>query len=204
MHISEGILSAPVLLTGVGLTAAGVTVGLKKMDPDRIPQVAVLSSAFFVATLIHLPLGPSAVHLVLNGLMGLLLGWTAFPAILVGLTLQALLFQYGGLTTLGINTFNMAFPAVICYYLFGRGAPLKRPAVMMTLAFVGGFLAVFLSALLLALSLVFTGESFLATAELLVVTHVPVMFVEGIVCFFCLGFLLKVKPETFKITHAAG
>ncbi|NHZ72019.1 MAG: cobalamin biosynthesis protein CbiM, partial [Aquificales bacterium] len=32
----------------------------------------------------------------------------AFPAILVALTLQALLFQFGGFTVLGVNTFNMA------------------------------------------------------------------------------------------------
>ena len=85
MHISEGVLSAPVLLTGAALTAGGVAVGLKKMDSEKVPLVGVLSSAFFGASLIHVPVGPSAVHLVLNGLLGLLLGWSAFPAILVGL-----------------------------------------------------------------------------------------------------------------------
>ena len=45
MHISEGILSAPVLITGAALTAGGVAVGLKKMDVDEVPKVAVLSSA---------------------------------------------------------------------------------------------------------------------------------------------------------------
>ena len=110
MHISEGILGVPVLAAGTGLAILGTAIGLKKMDYERLPQVAVLSSAFFVASFIHVPLGPAAVHLVLNGLCGLLLGWLAFPAILVGLALQALLFQFGGLTTLGVNTFNLAFP----------------------------------------------------------------------------------------------
>ena len=113
MHISEGVLSTPVLLSGAALTVVGTAIGLKKMDYDRIPQVAVLSAAFFVASLIHVPIGPSSVHLILNGLLGLLLGWAAFPAILVGLALQALLFQYGGLIVLGVNTFNMAMPAVV-------------------------------------------------------------------------------------------
>ena len=70
MHISEGVLSAPVLATGAALTAAGCGIGLKKLDYDRVPQVAILTSAFFVASLIHVPIGPSSVHLVLNGLMG--------------------------------------------------------------------------------------------------------------------------------------
>ena len=126
MHISEGVLSAPVLVTGAVLAAAGVAVGLKKMDYEKIPQVAVLSSAFFVASLIHVPIGPSSIHLIINGINGLLLGWLCFPSILVALSLQAILFQFGGITVLGINTVNMALPGVICYYLFNRLVNQKR------------------------------------------------------------------------------
>ena len=204
MHISEGVLSAPVLVSGAALTLAGVAVGLKKMDNDKIPLVAVLTSAFFVASLIRVPMGPSAVHLVLNGLLGLVLGWAAFPAILVGVALQALLFQFGGLTTLGINTFIMAMPAVLCHYLFGWGIAHKHSGVAAALSFSCGFVAVLLSALLVALSLIFTGESFLEAAKLLVVAHIPVMVLEGIVTALCLAFLIKVKPELLGVTHAAG
>ena len=90
MHISEGVLSAPVVVTGMALTAVGTAIGLKKVDYARIAQVAILSPAFFVASLVHVPIGPANVHLILNGLMGVFLGWVAFPAILVGLILQAL------------------------------------------------------------------------------------------------------------------
>ncbi|GAG45255.1 unnamed protein product, partial [marine sediment metagenome] len=95
MHISEGVLSAPVLVTGAALAAAGVSVGLRKMDYEKIPQVAVLSSAFFVASFIHVPIGPANAHLILNGISGILLGWLCFPSILVALALQAILFQFG-------------------------------------------------------------------------------------------------------------
>ena len=97
MHISEGILSAPILLGGGVLTLAGTAVGLRHIKTDRIMSVAMLSASFFVASLIHVPLGPGSVHLLLNGLLGLILGWAAFPAILVALLLQAVLFQYGGI-----------------------------------------------------------------------------------------------------------
>ena len=53
MHISEGILSAPVLVAGAGLTATAVGYGLKKMAYKQMPKVAILSSVFFVASLIH-------------------------------------------------------------------------------------------------------------------------------------------------------
>jgi cobalt/nickel transport system permease protein len=204
MHISEGVLSPPVLVAGAVLTAAGVAMGLNKMDNEKIPQVAVLTAAFFVASLIRVPVGPSSVHLVLNGLLGLVLGWAAFPAILVGLALQALLFQFGGLTTLGVNTFNMAMPAVVCYYLFGRSITSRPPGVATALAFGCGFFAILLSSLLLATCLIFTGESFVQAAEILVLAHLPVMFLEGLVVAFCLVFLMKVKPELLGVTRAAG
>ena len=156
MHISEGVLSAPVLVTGAGLAAAGVAVGLKKMDSEKIPQVAVLSSAFFVASLIHVPIGPSNAHLIINGINGLLLGWLCFPSILVALALQAILFQFGGITVLGINTVNMALPGVICYYLFSRLVNREGRLLSLSAAFACGSLAVFLSGILVALSLVFT------------------------------------------------
>ena len=202
MHISEGVLSAPVLFSGAVLTAAGTAIGLKKLDYDRIPQVAVLSAAFFVASLVHVPIGPASVHLILNGLMGIFLGWAAFPAILVGLILQALLFQFGGLTSLGVNSLNMALPALICSYAFGAGIRSKKTAVSMTASFLCGFGAVFLSSLMVALSLVFTGEAFLIAAKLVVVAHLPVMVIEGLIAAFCVKFLKQVKPEMLEIVYA--
>lgn len=195
MHISEGVLAAQVLATGAALTAGGVALGLRKMETQEVPTVALLSAVFFVASLIQIPLGPASVHLVLTGLTGLLLGWMAFPAILIGLVLQAIFFQFGGLTSLGVNTFNMAFPAVLVFYLF---SPLlkrtNRPLTFIVSA-LSGALAILLSGLLVGLSLVFTGEPFWEMAQLVVIAHVPVMVVEGLLTGFCVLFLQKVKPE---------
>jgi cobalt/nickel transport system permease protein len=201
MHISEGVLSAPVLVAGAALAAGGVAVGLKKMDHEKIPQVAVLSSAFFVASLIHVPVGPSNAHLIINGINGLLLGWLCFPAMLVALGLQAVLFQFGGVTVLGVNTVIMALPGVICYYLFGGLVRDERRLISGVSAFLCGSLAVFLSGILVAFSLVFTQESFFSAAMLILVAHLPVMIIEGIITLFCLAFLRSVKPELFGGIH---
>ncbi|MGA8240823.1 MAG: cobalt transporter CbiM [Desulfobacterales bacterium] len=193
MHISEGVLSAPVLVAGGVLAAAGTAIGLKKIDYDHLAQVGILSATFFVASLVHVPIGPSSVHLILNGIVGLLLGWAAFPAILVALLLQAVFFQFGGITTLGANTIIMALPAVICYYLF---APLmhKNQRILLLGGFGCGFCAVFFGALLVGLALMFTEENFLAVATLVVTAHIPVMIIEGIITAFCVVFLKKVQP----------
>lgn len=194
MHISEGILSGPVLASSMGLAVAGTAIGLKKLDYDRIAQAGILSAAFFVASLIHVPIGPSSIHLVLNGIVGILLGWAAFPAILVALILQAMFFQFGGVTTLGVNTLIMAMPAVICYYLFGSMIH-KKPAVSTAAAFGAGFFSVFFSAVIVGLALVFTEENFLKVSGLIAVSNFPVMVIEGIVTAFCVAFLKKVQPE---------
>ena len=170
------------------------------MDYDQIPRVALLSAVFFVSSLIHLPVGPTSVHLVLNGLIGLLLGWVAFPAIFVGLTLQALLFQFGGITTLGVNTTNIAIPAVICFYLFNH--PCRSGAIYFP--FLAGFLAILITAILIAAALVTTGEQFSEAAVTIAACHFPVMIIEGILTFFLVGFLRKVKPEILGKPHAAN
>ncbi len=202
MHISEGVLSPLVLVAGGGLAAAGVGYALKKMDYDRVPKVAVMSCAFFVASLIHIPVGAASVHLVLNGLMGVLLGWAAFPAILVALLLQGVLFQFGGLTTLGVNTVNMAAPAVLCYAMLHRFVINPSPFISAFSAFVCGALAITLSGLMVAASLVFTEEPFLEAAKIVLLFHLPIMIVEGIVTVFIVGFLRKVKPEVLEAPYA--
>lgn len=196
MHISEGVLTAPVLAAGAVLTVAAMAVGLKKMNYEKLPEVGVLASVFFVASLIHVPIGPSAAHLVLNGICGLLLGWLAFPAIFVGLTLQAVLFEFGGLTTLGVNTFNMALPAVILGYLCGRFIRSPSGAVRAVAEFIAGAGAILLSGLMVAASLVLAlGQSIDVAARLIVAAHIPVMVIEGLVTIFVVEFIRKVRPE---------
>ena len=199
MHISEGILSPAILTGGAALTAIGVGIGLKNIDYEEIPYIGILTAGFFVASLIHLPIGPASVHLILNGMLGLILGWKAFPAILVGLALQAFLFQFGGITTLGINTLNMALPAVSGYYLFGWGVKKSSGRLIFIItAFAAGSFAVFFAGMLVGFSLYLTGEAFLPAAKLLVATHLPVMLLEGILTTICALFLKKVRPELLE------
>lgn len=196
MHISEGILSAPILLGGASLTAVGTVIGLKKLDLDRIMEVSMLTATFFVASLIHVPIGPASIHLVLNGLLGIMLGWACFPAILVGLLLQAVFFQYGGLMVLGVNAVNMALPAVLCFYLT---RPLLNSEKTRPLAgFIAGSGAILLSAVMMALSLAFTDTGFLATAKITVLANIPIMIIEGFITMFIVSFIGRVHPELLR------
>ena len=186
----------PVLIGGAVITVAGVAMGLRKITSDNLPKTAVMTAAFFTASFIHINVGPSTVHLMLNGLIGLMMGWAAFPVVLVGLLIQGILFQYGGLTTLGVNTLNVAGPAVVFGFLFNRLIFSENRWRSSLGSFCAGFLAIGLTALLVSLALILTDpEKYKIAAYTILVSHVPVMFIEGLVALLCVRFLKKVKPE---------
>lgn len=194
MHISEGLLSPAVLGTGAAITLVGMAIGLRKVNYDRLMTVAILSAAFFVASLIHVPVGPASVHLILNGLLGMLLGWAAFPSIFVALMLQALLFQFGGITVLGVNTAVMALPAVLsaalCRPLLCRGGKMRTIG-----AFLCGALSIAGAGLCAALALMFTDEGFLESARLVLLAHLPIMLIEGCITLLTVHFIARVQPD---------
>ena len=194
MHIADGVLPTAVAVGSYALVLAGLGLSLRRVDSRELPKIAVVTSSFFVASLIHLPLGPTSVHLLLPGIVGALLGPAAFLSLTLGLFLQSLLFQFGGLTALGANSLMMGVPALLCGLSFRRW----RGTTKISNAVVGGLLSalgVLLAAVLLALLLASGGESFLGVAKMAVVAHVPVMVVEGLVGGFVIAFLFRVKPE---------
>lgn len=198
MHISEGILSPQVLMIGGAITAVGTAIGIKNLDGEKLMTTALLTSTFFVASLIHVPVGPANIHLVLTGIMGLALGWACFPAILVALFLQVVFFQYGGFTVIGVNTANMAIPAILCFYLFRK--PIQHGGKQQKIAaFAGGFFAVFLSSILMSMAVGISDAGFIQTAKLTFLSHIPLMIVEGIISLFIISFIAKVQPEILNL-----
>lgn len=203
MHIHEAVLSGSpegiaVLCAGAAATAAGTALGLRRLDYEQLPRVALVSSAFFVVSLIHVPMGVTSVHLVLNGLVGLILGWAAFPALLIALLLQAVLFGHGGLLALGINTLTMALPAVICCHLFRRAASVRSAGLAFSAGFAAGLLAMLLAALLTAAALALAGKEFELLAKAVVGLHLFVAVVEGLVTGSVVLFLRQVRPELLE------
>lgn len=197
MHIVDGALSNPVVIGGAVLAVGGIALGLRQLPLERIPAAGVLSAGFFVASLIHVPVGPSSVHLVLNGMAGLVLGWAAFPALFVGLVLQAAFFGFGGLTVLGVNTVIIALPAVITGLLLRGAINASDPRRAGLLGALGGGLSIALTACFVAIALALSGAAFLPAAKLVIFAHIPVMAIEAVLTGAAVYLARQVKPELF-------
>lgn len=210
MHIPDGLLSPSVSISSYALTG-GITwfslhkINRQKDHQQQIPKASLLTAVFFVASLIHIPIPPFSIHLVLNGLMGIILGYYAFPAILIGLFFQAIFFQHGGLSTLGINTIIMGIPAFFAYYLWQfrtkKFDTLRNGITNNILAFCAGGSAIFLSALIF----VFITLNNLSP-DLDINTEKTALFssligygiqaiIEGFLTVMIITFIEKVKPE---------
>ena len=195
MHIADGVLSTPVAAGTSALTAAALAYSVKGMKEEEIPKTSLMAGVFFAVSLISIPVGPSTIHPLFAGLLGVMLGRRAPLAIFVGLLLQAVLFQHGGLTTLGANTLMLAVPALLAYRLFYGMA--NRP-VFLRGALVGG-LSVILILVLLVVLLFLTdprfGEGTLSVINILVIGHLPLAVIEALVTGSALQLIQKANPE---------
>lgn len=216
MHIPDGIVPLSVAAAGYATTAGATWYSLRKInqmeDPQAgIPKAALLTSAFFVASWIHIPVPPTSVHLILNGLLGTVLGFYAFPAILIGLFFQAIMFQHGGLTTLGVNATMMGVPALIAYGVFQlrtRFNLQNSSAWTGIFGFLAGSLGLGLAAAIAFTILITTIPANLdvaaerASITTLILAHVPLAVIEGIFTAMLVVFLQRVKPELLEGSSA--
>ena len=195
MHIAEGVFAAPVIIPTCALAAGAVAWGLRKLPADRLLFAGFAGAVFFIASLIHVPVGVSSAHLVLNGLLGVLFGAACYPIVFCALVFEALFFQFGGLTVLGLNTLTMGTGALAAgfVYRFLSG----RTSVAVAGAF-AGFAGVFVSAILVAAALALTDDGFYAAAAALLAGNFPVMAAEAVITPIVLSFIAKTFPELLK------
>ncbi|QEK13370.1 cobalt transporter CbiM [Crassaminicella thermophila] len=206
MHIPDGMLPVSVCAVGYGIT--GITTGyyIKKIqmkeDPkEDIPKASLTTAAFFVASLIHIPIPPTSVHLLLTGLLGILLGEYAFLSVVVSLFFQAVMFQHGGLTTLGVNAVIIGIPAVVSSFIYRNG---KKYLKNDFLAFITGVIGTGFAVLLFFLTIIYSIPAEIdAAAEKMaiyasVTAHMPLMLIEGVFTVLVIRYIKKVKPELLK------
>ena len=202
MHLPDGIVPVQMALAGyggAGLLAAVALSRIKQMaDPSAaIPRAAMLTTVFFAASLVAIPVPPASVHLVLAGLLGVVLGWFAVPAILVGLFLQAVLFGHGGLTTLGLNGLILGLPALLSFGIWQVGG-MRWPDLAALCAGCGAVLAavaIFAGLVLVGLPVALDPTAERAALQAFALAHIPLMLAEGVIVVAVLRVLRRAAPH---------
>ncbi len=196
MHISDGILTAPTVIATSVVGFGLVIYSLKHLKNDAMALVAAMSAMFFISSFIHIPLGPTQIHLIMIGVIGILLGGRVFLAVFIALLLQATLLGYGGLSSLGANLLIMGLPAFIIYLLVSKGA--LNSFSLKIRYFLIGFIPIFLATLFMALLLAVSKEEYLYVAYTIFAANIPVMVIEGLVTLFLINYLKKSIPWVLK------
>ena len=197
MHVADGVLSLSVsVVTYIGASYL-VLKSTKGISEEEIPKISLLTGAFFVSSLINIPIGPTSVHPILSGFLGLVLGKRAPLGIFIGLILQAALFQHGGISTLGANTLLMSIPALFVYWL----SRLLKDYSYFAKGFLAGFLGVTTGVCLLILLLFITDQRYsegtFSVIKIVVYTYLPLAVLEAFLTAFSVKYLYSIKPSLF-------
>lgn len=197
MHLSDGVLSMPAVVATSAVAGGMLINSIKGIKEEEIPKISLLTAAFFTFALISFPVGPSSVHPLIGGLLGIMLGRRSTIAVFIGLLLQAIIFQHGGLTTLGMNTIMVGVPALISYIVFSKLIK-KKKGIIFSSALVGA-LSVVLTVVILTGVLFFSsdtyGEGFFSIINILVLGHIPLAIGESILTAVVINFIYKVRPN---------
>ncbi|BBB49789.1 cobalt/nickel transport system permease protein [Pelolinea submarina] len=208
MHIPDGFLSVAVsgilwvvslIFIFIALKKAG-----KEIDESRLPLVGVLAAAIFAGQMLNFAVaGGTSGHLLGAALAVLLVGpWPAVLVMTSVVTVQALVFQDGGVLTLGANLFNMAIVGVAVAYfvsdLFKHWFGDKRWATLLT-AFAAGWFSIFIAALAASLELAFSGTS---PANIAIPAmggiHALIGIGEGLITLGAVSLIMSSKPQLLE------
>jgi cobalt/nickel transport system permease protein len=211
LHIPDGFLTGEAALAGavVGGTALGYCVRRASAEGrERDLPVAGLAAAFFLVA--DAPLFPVAVgtdgHLLGGTLAVALLGpWLGGVTMAVVTVLQALVFGDGGISTLGVNIFNLAIlPAFVGYPLI---LALRRVAPLPVACGIAAFCTVMIAACC------FVGEYAFGAAQTVDIgalagtvlgTYALVGLIEGALTALVVRALLGVRPELLRVRMEAA
>lgn len=196
MHIADGVLGFEATIVVSTISAIALFKAIKELKNEDISITAVCSAMFFIASFIHIPFGVTQIHLILLGVIGILISWSSLVSIFVALLLQALLLGYGGISSLGVNLFIMAMPAVIIYYLYNL--QIIKNLNDKIKFFLVGFLGTFFATLFLTMILYFSKEEFNYVVFSIFGVNIITMVIEGIVSMFLLLFIKKVYPKILE------
>ncbi len=203
MHIPDGFLSLPVLISTGAVSLSVLYPAVKKVEKainsDRVPIMGLSAAFVFTAQLLSFPVfGGTSVHLTGAVLISIILGPLSGILITTSTVLmQAFLFQHGGLLTSGANVLNIAIiQSLFGYYIF-KAFFVRR---FVTGAFIAPFVAVIFASVICAVELIISGIIPLKTGmTAMVVSHIFAGIGEGLITLLIVRMIKKLKPGLLEL-----
>ncbi len=191
MHIADGIIATELCVAADVASLGALYLFSRKTEAEAIPRMGFMGAALFVASLIHFPIAGTSVHLSLIGLAGVILGLRAFPVILVVLLFQSLLFQHGGLISLGLNAANIGAGAAAAWLIWrGMALPVRFKAIL------AGAVGVLVPAFLMALEFQLSGYG--RSFFYIMYVYSAVALVEALLTMTVVEFFARVQPDLLR------
>lgn len=204
LHIPDGFLSTAVSLfcwlIALGLLGLAVRRAQAGYDERLVPLAGMLAAFIFAAQMINFPItGGTSGHLIGAALAFIVLGpWMGLLVMTAVISLQALLFQDGGLLVMGANMLVMGIaPGFVAYGVYQLAAGYGR-TLRLAAAGAGAWLSVVVGAFVTALLLGFSGTASLAVVlPLMVGIHMLIGVGEGVITAAALSFIMRSRPQLF-------
>lgn len=168
MHTPDGFLSTLVSIILWGLSIIVVGYALRRVGQDlgerQVPLMGVLAATIFAGQMLNFSVtGGTSGHLMGAAIATILLGpWAGIIIITSVVSIQALVFQDGGLLALGANIFNMAVVGVTVSYFVDRSLRKlfgDKPWSIFVSGFIAAWLSIVLASLAVGLQLALSGTS---------------------------------------------
>ncbi|MDF1558367.1 MAG: cobalt transporter CbiM [ANME-2 cluster archaeon] len=205
MHIPDGLIPFPQYIIYWLLIIPPVYLSLRwarrEMDEMTTPLLAVLAAGIFAIQAVNLPIGMgTSGHMVGAVLVAIILGSPYAGLLLLTLVLvvQAFVFYDGGITTLGVNIFNMGL--VSCWSGYYAYRWLEGKLGTVNASFVGAWLGLVLSAIAATVEIYLAGAFPLVEALVVMGTfHAVIGFIgEGFITALVVKFILKSRPDIMR------
>ncbi|GAA2560583.1 energy-coupling factor ABC transporter permease [Mycolicibacterium diernhoferi] len=122
MHMSDGIINAPVSLMFAAIAVAALGFcgwrAQRELDERTVPLAGLVAAFIFAVQMVNFPILPGVSgHLLGGALAAILVGpYTGALCVAIVLVVQSLLFADGGVSALGTNIANMSLIGVAAGY----------------------------------------------------------------------------------------
>ena len=212
LHIPDGFVNVPVAIVGYALTAVFLAIAIRQTNRNlgekAVPLMGVLAAFIFAGQMINFPVaGGTSGHLLGGTLAAIFLGpWAAIIAMASVVSVQALIFQDGGLAALGVNVFNMGIvTSLLGYAIYMAVAKLapNQPPVKLAGAFAAGWITVMVAAFLTSLQLALSDTSSLDVAlPAMLGVHALIGIGEGLITMGAVALVQTARPDLLEDANA--